>query len=325
MNIEIKKWLEQGKDIGKKILFPKTWIVAILFNVSVILLIYSLAVDGASPFIQYPSYLLSAYTLAIVGVRIPAIVKRVKAWLYANPYTLRLIQDKPFRILVGLFAGLGINVCFGLFKVVLGIVYDSKWFVAVGGYYMLLSVIRVLLLRGRKHSLKQETPEQRRLYQLKAYRACGVLMVGLNLTMTGLVFQMIWWGQSFSYPGFVIYASAAYAFYSMGMAIKNLVKYWKVENPIFSAAKRLSFATAMVSILALQTAMISQFGVDSGVMFEKIMNTLTGSVVCMIILFMACSMVINANDEIIKVKSKAVSEEVEKDDNEKEKQEKSNT
>ena len=325
MNIEIKKWLEQGKDIGKKILFPKTWIVAILFNISVILLIYSLAVDGASPFIQYPSYLLSAYTLAIVGVRIPAIVKRVKAWLYANPYTLRLIQDKPFRILVGLFMGLGINVCFGLFKVVLGVVYDSKWFVAIGGYYMLLSVIRVLLLRGRKRSLKQETPEQRRLYQLKVYRACGVLMVGLNLAMTGLVFQMIWWGQSFSYPGFVIYASAAYAFYAMGMAIKNLVKYWKVENPIFSAAKRLSFATAMVSILALQTAMISQFGVDSGVMFEKIMNTLTGSVVCVIILFMACSMVINANDEMIKVKSKAVPEEVQQEDNEKEKQEKSNT
>lgn len=309
MNDEMKKWLEQGKQIGKMLLFPKTWIVAVLFNLSVILLIYSLAVDGASPFIQYPSYLLSAYTLTIVGVRMPAIVKRVKVWLYANPYTLRLIQDKPFRILVGLFAGLGINVCFGIFKVVLGIVYDSKWFIAVGGYYMLLSVIRVLLLRGRKHSLKQETPEQRRLYQLKAYRACGVLMFGLNFAMTGLVIQMIWWGQSFSYPGFVIYASAAYAFYAMGMAIKNLVKYWKVENPIFSAAKRLSFATAMVSILALQTAMISQFGADSGVVFEKIMNTLTGSVVCVVILFMACSMVINANDEIVKVKSREVLKE----------------
>lgn len=306
MNTELKKWLEQGKKIGKMLLFPKTWIVTILFNLSVILLVYSLAVEGASPVIQYPSYLISAYTLLIVGVRVPAIVKKVKAGLYKNPYTLRLIQDKPFRILVGLFVGLGINICFGIFKVVLGIVYDSKWFIAVGGYYMLLSVMRVLLLRGRKHSLKQETPEQRRLYQLKAYRACGVLMVGLNLAMTGLVFQMIWWGQSFAYPGFVIYASAAYAFYAMGMAIKNLVKYWKVENPIFSAAKRLSFATAMVSILALQTAMISQFGTDNGVMFEKIMNTLTGSVVCVIILFMACSMVINANDEMIKVKSKAL-------------------
>jgi hypothetical protein len=43
-----------------------------------------------------------------------------------------------------------------------------------------------------------------------------------------------------------------------------MVKYRKMDEPVFSAAKMLSFSAALMSILTLQTPMISRFGeVDS--------------------------------------------------------------
>lgn len=56
----------------------------------------------------------------------------------------------------------------------------------------------------------------------------------------------------------------------------NLVKFRKVGNPILSASKAISFAGALMSVLALQTAMISRFG-EGDEYFRMKMNIITGS------------------------------------------------
>lgn len=77
--------------------------------------------------------------------------------------------------------------------------------------------------------------------------------------MGGMILMMIKTNSGFTYPGYVIYLSALYTFYTMGMSIGNLVKYRKLGSPILSAAKILNFVSAMMSVLGLQTAMISRF------------------------------------------------------------------
>ena len=62
--------------------------------------------------------------------------------------------------------------------------------------------------------------------------------------------------------------SAFYTFYTMVISVLNLVKFRKLGSPILSAAKVLNFIAAMMSILGLQTAMISRFS-ENGEAYRK--------------------------------------------------------
>lgn len=106
--------------------------------------------------------------------------------------------------------------------------------------------------------------------------------------------MMIKTNSSFTYPGYVIYLSALYTFYTMGMSIGNLVKCKKLGSPILSAAKVLNFVSSMMSVLGLQTAMITRFSAN-GEDYRKLMNTLTGVFVYGAVVFIAVYMINKAS------------------------------
>lgn len=293
------------KEIWKNLLFPKTVVVFFLFNIAAVLLVYSLAVPEAYAFIQYGSYVFSTYVLTVVVLHVPQTVKKVKKLLHSNKYVSKFITDKYLRFVVILAYGSGINIIFGIFKIVMGILYESAWLMAVGIYYIVLSMIRATLLLRNYLSRKQETKEQQYRYQLKSCRACGMMMLALDVTMTGMIIQMVWKGEGYTYPGLLIYASAAFAFYALTMAIIGLVKNWHIKNPIFSANKRIALATAMMSVLALQTALITQFGGEGSAEFRRLMNALTGTAVCVTILWMAAGLIHKANKELKMIDTQA--------------------
>ncbi len=62
---------------------------------------------------------------------------------------------------------------------------------------------------------------------------------------------------------------------------------------MISAVKAVNFATAAVSVLSLQTAMLTEFGGDYH--FVKFMNSATGCIVCLLILGTAFYMIVNAS------------------------------
>ena len=64
----------------------------------------------------------------------------------------------------------------------------------------------------------------------------------------------------------------------MILSIINLIKFRKMGSPIISAAKVLNFVSALMSVLGLQTAMISRFSFE-GEAYRKMMNTITGTAV----------------------------------------------
>ena len=119
----------------------------------------------------------------------------------------------------------------------------------------------------------------------------------LNIAVSALVVQMIWQNQYYDYPGFMVYAHAAYAFYSLTMAIINMMKHRKMEQPIFAAAKVVSMSCALMSILALQTALLMQFG-NRQDDFAQLMNAITGGVVCFNVFAMAVWLVHKTKKEI---------------------------
>lgn len=282
--------MEKIKAILLRMLRPGMVCTIMLTVVSAVALVYVFANGLDTSPMGYAVYILSSYTMTVLVLIIAGITKKVKSLLYGNKYSGRYMTDIPFRVQISLYASLFINLIYAVFQLFLGVLYASFWYSAVAVYYIVICGVRFLLLR---HFRKKDDDPVR---ELKAYRFCGGLLFALNAAITGMVVQMVRDGQGARYPGLMIYVMATYAFYRITISIINVVKYRKLYSPVLSASKALNFATALMAIFSLETAMLAEFGGEGD--FERIMNTATGSGVCLIIFGMAIFMIIRANKKL---------------------------
>lgn len=286
--------MERFKRIMEKLLFPHPILIFLLTIASAVGLCHVFLNGLDTHPIAYIVYVLSFYALCTIVARIPPIIRRCKTGLYGNAHTARYLTEAELRARISLYMGTVLNLAYGVFNLVIGWYYRSVWFGAIAVYYMVLSLIRFLLVKNDRKSRKMERSSDRYLHHWKSYRVCGWLLLLLNAAMTGMVFQMIWQNQSYSYPGFVIYASAAYTFYRLTMSIIHTIKLRKGEHPLFAAARALDLSIALMSIFALQTAMFNSFGGGMQEDTRQLMNTLTGGTVCFAVVCIAVFMIIRS-------------------------------
>lgn len=289
--------MDKWKKLGRRLLYPPGWVMVILAVFSTALLIPCLALNRVKNPVAYVSFVLSAYTLTVVVVffikTFPKYYRDTKQKLYDHPMGNRYMTDPQFKVKVSLYVSLFTNIAYSAFKLASGVYYSSFWWGAIAVYYVVLSVMRFLLLRHMNRG------EQSILSQLKRYRFVGILMGILNLTLTGIIFQMVWQGKTYSYPEVVVIAVAVYTFYSVTMSIVDIVRYRKYNSPVLSASKAIRFAAALVSLLTLETAMLSLYGEDEG--FTTLMTSLTGGGVCIIIMAISVYMTVRSTKEIRKI------------------------
>ena len=197
-----------------------------------------------------------------------------------------IYRDRNARSRYILHFSLAANIAFALLELAEGLYFGSMWLVAIGVYYAVLGVMRFFLLR----SIRSVDAQRGK----KAYFRTAILLNVLTLTMTGIFAQLIIDDQSFHYPGVLIYAMALWAFIKIILAVKNLIQRRKEEQPILAAARCLSFAAALMSILALQAALISQFGGDA-VDFAHTMNGIAGAVITALLITLSAMMLAKAS------------------------------
>ncbi|MCM1060317.1 MAG: hypothetical protein NC452_08480 [Eubacterium sp.] len=299
-----------------KIFFPPVWVIVLCSVIGFPMMIISLEFLSNSNPISYVSYVLSAYALTVLCANFPRAKRRCNELIHGDEikiivafrkfmrrykYTSLYLDDIEFRARISLYGGLGINLFYAIFKCATGVIFRSAWLWAIGIYYVMLSAIRFTLLKNVRITDKKEHGTERKIHEYKSARMCGIMMFALNIAMGGMTVQMIWQNRYYEYKGYIIYISALYAFYSLIMAIVNLVKFSKRNNAILSAAKILALAGALMSMFALQTAMFSAFG--GGEELQRLMNTITGGAVLLITAGMAVFMIIRANICLKKIKS----------------------
>lgn len=284
--------MEKWKKVFWKLLYPKTIIIFLLFNISLVSLLYVFWGQNVFEAMEYISYILSAYTLTVVCMRVIEYVEKIRKCIYNNKFTNRLMTDQELHIRISLYGGLLINIGFAAFNVVVWVLYKSNWFLAMAGYNTILSIMRFILVYRDQIGMKEESEYEKKMQSLHSYRVCGWLMLFLNIAVSVIVIMVVVDNQTITYPGFMIYAIAAFTFYYMAMATINIVKYWHIHNPVFSGVKRIDFAKALVSIFTLQVAMLTQFGEADGSNC-KIINVVTGIVVCVFITVLAILMLVN--------------------------------
>ena len=198
--------------------------------------------------------------------------------------TERYLNDLAFRGSVSIYQGVVVNFFYVVFRIATGIRYASIWFISMAVYYLVLGGLRVYLI----FCYRRRNPKlERRCYHTTAW-----LLFLLNIPMGGMIVLMVRTNSGFSYPGYIIYLSALYTFYTMMTSTLKLAKFRKLGSPILSAAKVLNFIAAMMSILGLQTAMISRFS-ENGESYRKMMNAITGGFVYSIVILIAVIMLLH--------------------------------
>ena len=93
-------------------------------------------------------------------------------------------------------------------------------------------------------------------------------------------------------------AIAAYTFFTFTFAIINLVRYKKYKSPVYSSAKTISLIAGAVSMLTLETTMLTTFGTTEGPLFNQIMLTLTGVAVIAFAITMAIIMIVKGHKKL---------------------------
>jgi len=187
-----------------------------------------------------------------------------------------------------------LNMAFAAFHGVLSFLERSVWFLMLAIYYASLAIVRGGIVMYQRREGKSERA------QLKMYGRCGAFLVVISLALTVAVIQMVYINRTFSYTGLIIYAVAAYAFAKITVAIINLVKFKKNSDYAVRTKTNLNLANAMVSILALQTALLNEF--SAGEVDPRIFNALSGSFVCLFTLGLGITMLVKSKIKIKELK-----------------------
>lgn len=280
--------MKRAQEILYRFLHPSKWILLILPPIVFAVLTYVLYF-GKSGIPAYLTYGMSAYCLVIWVLPLPQLFRKTKVFILRKLNATRLgrsfVGDLAFRGSVSLFSGMVANFLYVVFRIFVGIRYASVWFVAIAIYYLALGLMRLsLILSYRSRTVKSE---------LRCYRRTAWLLFALNIPMGGMILLLVLTDSGYSYPGYVIYLSALYTFYTVILSVMNLERFRKLGSPILSAAKVLNLVAALMSLLCLQTAMIAQFSDGEG-SFRVKMNAATGGIIWIAVIVTAMYMLFHS-------------------------------
>lgn len=286
-----------------KLLFPPVWVTLILTVICAVALVAVFVKHLETHPAAYVVYTVSFYTISVLsiacGTTFPKEFKRAKAWLYGNKYGNRLLTDAVFKNQVSLYATLAVNILYVGVNAVMYFLYDSMWFVILAAYYGILALMRFLLLH---YKAKYEIGSNRR-GELHRAILCSSILLLVNIVLSGAVLMILFEEKGFFYHGILIYVVALYTFYITVYAIVNVVKYRKYNSPVMLTAKIIALSAALVSMLSLETAMLSEFGAEMAEAEKRIMIAATGGGVSVAVVIMSCFMIVRSAKEMKTIRS----------------------
>ena len=276
--------MERLKKILRAMLLPLP-VCVLLSAACAAALIWLFAGGREEQWYSYLIFAMSAYALTILCIRlVPALGK----WIKRKKEKADAVDpSKKFK--KSLTSGMAISLVYALANLAGGLLYQSVWMGSLGLYYLVLLLIRLVLLRYENRALRTTDPVQKEVVGWRGFRSCGVLLLILQLTMTGIVFQRIWKGKTSAYPGYFIFAVAAFTFYKITISMVRVIGHRKNPSALYGAARNVELTAALVSLFSLQTALLEAY--DDGTVDVKLMNSLTGGAVCLLAVLGACGMI----------------------------------
>ena len=279
------------KKVGKSILFPPRKVLLCLIPIAIFSFVYAAILYTPEDGITIGSYVVSFYTLMIVCVRIPELIRWGQKLKRENKYIVLYRSDVRLRVKISLYGTLAFNTAYALLQLGTGVYHGSAWFFALALYYIALAMMRFFLL---KHTLSYDTGEHME-YEMRKYRLCGIFLLVLNTALAVMIAYMVWNNKEVMYHEITMIAMATYTFTAFVLAVVNMINYRKFKSPVYSAAKMISLISACVSMLTLENAMLTTFGTAEEEGYRQLMMRKTGAVVSVFVVGVAIYMIISSS------------------------------
>ena len=221
--------MERIKKSLKRIFFLPPVPTLIISVPAYLLVIYALSGEIVNPAAVYLSYLLSAYALIITVTGIIRAVGLVRRGMDKNPFVRKMLdhplvdrylKEDLFRAEAALYQGFFINLLYAGIKMFTGIFYRSVWFITLAVYYILLALMRASLLNYVRSAGKNKVSEWKR------YRLCGIILLFMNIALTGIVILVVHQNSGFEYPGMLIYVM-------LSLETAMLTQFGAANDPMF--------------------------------------------------------------------------------------------
>ena len=161
------------------------------------------------------------------------------------------------------------NIAFCIYYLIFGTISSSWWLLTLGVYHLILSVVRLVVLKSKNEK-----------YSITKF--VGWMLIILLAPLIGTVVLSILRDRGNKFDIIFMIAIAVFSFTKITLATVNLIKSRSNQSKTIIALRNIAFADALVSIFALQRSMLVSF---EGMTELKIviMNACTGSAVCMVV------------------------------------------
>lgn len=252
--------------------------------------------------LAYFLYLLSALTLSYCVYLAVLLAKIVKNGIVekanGHDFSRRFVNDYAFRTLIYAAVSFVINLGYTVYNAVYGFAFGEIWYVALAVYYLVLGICRgSVVYRSRKTDLDWELgEEQKEIRRLKIYRTAGALMLLLTVALNAVMWLVKNNMGGYRYYGTPIFVAAVYAFWKIITAVNNQVKAHGSPDYAVKALRNLNLVDALVSLFALQTAMLAPHG-DVGYGYY---SASFGTAICVFCAALGIFMIVKSSREIKK-------------------------
>ncbi|MBR3252934.1 hypothetical protein IKF84_02585 [Candidatus Saccharibacteria bacterium] len=170
----------------------------------------------------------------------------------------KLKREEDFRAEMKLYGGAIFNLFFAGTMFYSGIRYQSAWFIALGIYYAVLTIVKFYIgISSRWRGSKKKW---------RVLRNSGIVMTVMNLALVVMIAIMVA-DPSIALHGYskvVAIMMAGWSIYLFVTSIRGLLLIRGKRDPWLIARWDIRFIAALVSVLMLQTALTASFGTGSG-------------------------------------------------------------
>ncbi len=295
MGMEGKEWLQK---LIRHIKRPQGWglIALCLLFVSVLTVTVYLIVhppEGAEP-VAYVFYGLSAVLLGyLIYIFIRNLREMYAAVAEKNLFVGRLKNDYEYRTLIFSLIACVVSAGITVYYFTLFGLSMSVWYGTLAFYYGALVLTRGgTLLSRRIGRWRHESPAQIKKRDAEAFLGSGAMLTVMAFTFSASLALMVAQDRHVEYAGLTIYVAAFYAFWKAVSAVVNLFKARKREDLTVRALRNVNIADALISVIALQAAMLQQFLGAAEALNPHIFNAVTGGIVIVLIVVIGSNMIV---------------------------------
>lgn len=203
-------------------------------------------------------------------------------------YKEQYLGDFHTRTLTTSLGSFTINALIGIGKLILGIVLLSPWFIVTAIYYLLLCAARGQILKKYKDSKVITNSILRFELQFNVFHRSGIFICLIGISYFFICLRMYFYGESTTYPDYILYGVAAVAFYKIGIAIYGVIVTKRMKNPLLTTLKFISFIDSCVSIVAVQCALLTMEGSSLATSSSALLGASCSVIFLGIGVFMVC-------------------------------------